>query len=384
MQQAVARAYHSSFSSHSPREDTRGETEATTAGERGNDTTREKEQEEKVSRKARRTDRQHRQTDMAIGKQQDAEEPMAPVHFFSHGSTMMLGEESASADYWKKAGDEALANGVEHVVMMGAHWATTLPGVLVSAHPKPSKSPVAYVHPSKYAGYALTPDPAFTPVVMSYLAAAGIPATAAPDFDWIHDTYLVLIRMFPGGCPPTTIVSMNQRFDPHFHVAVGAALRPLRAWNTHRTLFVGSGGAVHNLYRNVWAPMLRFRDNFAQPSPPEPWALDFRHEVLSALCPGHEADLPADRALGGRAVVSGKNKGAGGPALRRRMTSLMKHPRYRDAHGTDDHFMAALFVAGLCGGPGDEKMRGEMGAEDWELTNMCNSQFTLGSWAEVK
>jgi aromatic ring-opening dioxygenase catalytic subunit (LigB family) len=41
-----------------------------------------------------------------------------PVHFFSHGSTMMLGEESNSATYWKKCGDEALTNGVKHVVMM--------------------------------------------------------------------------------------------------------------------------------------------------------------------------------------------------------------------------------------------------------------------------
>jgi aromatic ring-opening dioxygenase catalytic subunit (LigB family) len=44
--------------------------------------------------------------------------PLTPVHFFSHGSTMMLGEESKSATYWKKCGDEALANGIEHVVMM--------------------------------------------------------------------------------------------------------------------------------------------------------------------------------------------------------------------------------------------------------------------------
>ena len=41
-----------------------------------------------------------------------------PVHFFSHGSTMMLGEESNSATYWKKCGDEALANGVKHIVIM--------------------------------------------------------------------------------------------------------------------------------------------------------------------------------------------------------------------------------------------------------------------------
>ncbi|KAK7910842.1 aromatic ring-opening dioxygenase family protein [Apiospora marii] len=320
---------------------------------------------------------------MAVGKR-DEEGSMSPVHLFSHGSTMMLGEESASADYWKKCGDEALAHGVEHVVMMGAHWATSLPGILISAHPKPGKSPVAYVHPSKYQSYALNPDLAYIPTLQSALAAAGIPSAPDATFDWIHDTYLVLIRMFPGGCPPTTILSMNQTYDPHFHLAVGAALRPLRDWPRHRTLFVGSGGAVHNLYRNVWGPMLRYRDNFAQPTPPEPWALDFRQEVVSAFCPGHEENVPADEAVGGRVIRNRRGQGAGGPLLRRKITSLMKHSKYRDAHGTDDHFMATMFVAGLCGGRGDEKMQGEMGAEDWELTNMCNSQFTLGSWADVK
>lgn len=40
------------------------------------------------------------------------------MYFFSHGSTMMLGEESTSATYWKKAGDEALANNIKGVIMM--------------------------------------------------------------------------------------------------------------------------------------------------------------------------------------------------------------------------------------------------------------------------
>jgi hypothetical protein len=31
---------------------------------------------------------------------------------------MMLGEESESAAYWKKAGDEALSNGIKGVIMM--------------------------------------------------------------------------------------------------------------------------------------------------------------------------------------------------------------------------------------------------------------------------
>lgn len=43
---------------------------------------------------------------------------LTPVHYFSHGTPNMLGEESPSANYWKKCGDEALRHGVKHVIMM--------------------------------------------------------------------------------------------------------------------------------------------------------------------------------------------------------------------------------------------------------------------------
>ncbi|KAF2192017.1 catalytic LigB subunit of aromatic ring-opening dioxygenase [Zopfia rhizophila CBS 207.26] len=280
---------------------------------------------------------------------------LAPVHFFSHGSTMMLGEESRSADYWKKCGDEALASRIRGVIMMGAHWDARGPNrVDVSMNPSPAKSPVAYVHPSKYKEYKLNPDLSTGKRCLSLLNASGINAQPNEKFDWIHDTYLILIRMFPNKCPPTTIISMNSRFDPHFHLKVGSILRPLRAENF---LLIGTGGAVHNLYRNRWGPMLQYSDNFAQPTPPEAPMLEFRQSVEDVFM-----------------------RNGGGPKLRRAVTRLMKHPMFRDAHGTDDHFMAALFVAGVCGDDDDEGMEVVLGAEDWELTNMCNSQFTLGHW----
>lgn len=109
------------------------------------------------------------------------------------------------------------------------------------------------------------------------------------------------------------------------------------------------------------------RDNFAMPVPPDACMLDFRQEFEDVFT------------------------GPMGPRLRRAATALMKLPGYREAHGTDDHFMSSLFVAGLCGdqedeeiGERDPKSRGRLGAEDWELVNMCNSQFTLGRWAEKK
>ncbi|RAL14579.1 DODA-type extradiol aromatic ring-opening family dioxygenase, partial [Aspergillus homomorphus CBS 101889] len=278
---------------------------------------------------------------------------LTPVHFFSHGSTMMLGEESSSADYWRKCGDEALAHGIKGVVIMGAHWDCLNDQIEVATNPNPGKSPVAYVDPSKYVDYPLNPDLATSQRCIELLAREGFNVRGNDTFDWIHDVYLILIRMFPAGCPPTTIISLNARYDPHYHCKVGAVLRPLRRENY---LLIGTGGAVHNLYRNRWAPMLRFRDNFAMETPPEPWALEFRQAVEDVLMK------------------------TSGPQLRRAMTRLMKHPEYRDAHATDDHFMAAMFVAGAMGDWEDEGSPAVLGAETWELTNMCNSQFTLGAW----
>lgn len=221
-------------------------------------------------------------------------------------------------------------------------------------NPSPGKSPVAYVHPSKYVDYKLEPDLPTGEKVITMLKETGFKARANSSFEWIHDTYLILIRMFPRKCPPTTIISMNARFDPHFHMRVGAAVRELRE---EGYLIIGTGGAVHNLYRNRWAPMLKYRDSFAQETPPEGWALEFRQSVEDCFA---------------------NNRG---PALRRAITRLMKHPQFRDAHATDDHFMAACFVAGAAGAWADEKEeRGWLGAETWELTNMCNSQFTIGAW----
>lgn len=169
---------------------------------------------------------------------------------------------------------------------------------------------------------------------------------------------MVLIRMFPDDskCPPTTIISMNARYDPHYHIKVGATVRRLRK---EGYLIIGSGGAVHNLYRNRWTPMLLYRDSLGQESAPEPSMLDFRQATEDAFTNNS------------------------GPRLRRAIARLMGHPEYRDAHGTDDHFIPACFVAGAAGDWEDEGSVNVLAAETWELTNMCNSQYTMGTYVEV-
>lgn len=175
--------------------------------------------------------------------------------------------------------------------------------------------------------------------------------------------------MFPKRSPPVTVISTNAHYDPYLHTAIGAAVRPLRYQNV---LIIGTGvsrlvllalaelccilcsrvpssqGTVHNLYRNAWDNIILYRDNFAQTRPPQQWALDFRNETLDAFT---------------------RNTG---PALRRAAMRLMRHPLFRDAHGTDDHYAPVLFCAGAAGDQDDIATKNTSPAEVWELEQMCN------------
>ncbi|KAF2684650.1 hypothetical protein K458DRAFT_389114 [Lentithecium fluviatile CBS 122367] len=258
---------------------------------------------------------------------------------------MMLGEDSNSATFWEKCGDEVLAHNIRGVIMMGAHWdARGTNRIDVAMKPNPNKSPIAYR-------------------VIGMLNEAGFDTRCNDTFDWIHDTFLDLIHTFPGGCPPTIIISMNARFDLHLHARVGSVVAKLREENY---LVIGTGGAVHNLYRNHWVQMLRYTNNFAQPVPPDAAMLEFRQAAEDVLV---------------RNCRKGRKKGA----LVNAVIRLMKHPYYWDAHGTDDHFMAACFVSGVVdGSDGGEDEECVLGAEDWELVNMSNSQFRIGKWVSAQ
>ena len=124
-------------------------------------------------------------------------------------------------------------------------------------------------------------------------------------------------------------------------------------------MLVGTGGAVHNLYRNTWSDVVQNRDTLCQESPPAAWALDFRQAVEDVITQ------------------------TSGPRLRAGAARLMKHPLYREAHASDDHFIPTLFAAGAAGDWEDIGTANILGAETWELTHMCNSQYTFGAWGDT-
>ncbi|KAF5614088.1 dioxygenase [Fusarium sp. NRRL 25303] len=278
-----------------------------------------------------------------------------PVFLFSHGTPMMLGEDSNSRVIWEQVGAEARKRGVKRIVIMGAHWVCGGEGVEVNMNPNGKKHPVGGVTDARWLPYKLAADIEGGERVIQMLRDAGIKATPNYKWDWIHDTFSVLIRMFPNHVPPPTVViSCNGFFDPQLHGKVGAALRPLRYEDT---LIIGSAGTVHNLYRAHWWELMMYTDNRAMKRPPEDWAMQFRQ-------------LMEDAVLNNR-----------GPHLRRALSRLMKHPLFRDAHGTDDHFVANIFAAGAAGALEDLDSKNEkLGEADWELGNLASQQYQLGQW----
>lgn len=276
-----------------------------------------------------------------------------PVLFVSHGSTMMLGEESVVSRDWEEQGRNAERCGIEGIVILGAHWEKSGEDLVhVSIKDPPGMSPISWVAKEKYENFKINCNKELGVRVGEILTAGGIKVELDDTDEWIHDSLIPLKWMFPKKCPPVTLLSVNTKYDPSFHARIGTLLSCLRK---EKILLLGTGGAVHNLYRNYWPQIVLYRNNFAQEKPPEQWALEFRDYFYDAM---HT------------------NPASGQASIREGVLRLMHNPRFRDAHATDDHYMSACYIAGASK-PGEV---GYLTSEVWELQNMGNSQYLIGSW----
>ncbi|GJC97794.1 aromatic ring-opening dioxygenase [Colletotrichum higginsianum] len=173
---------------------------------------------------------------------------LAPTAFWSHGSPLMCCKESESSTYWAKFGQEAKANDIKGIVFIGAHWEELDDRIRVATKTKPDVVQMDMVPCEYWEDYAINIDLNLADKVMASLRDAGFPDVKEdPTFDWHDDTVTPSRWMFPDGTPPATVVSLNARYNAAFHVKIGRALGRLRK---DGILLCGTGGAVHNLYRN--------------------------------------------------------------------------------------------------------------------------------------
>lgn len=130
------------------------------------------------------------------------------------------------------------------LLVVSAHWEAPVATVMTS--PKP---PMLYdYHGFPPESYRITwpapGDPALAARVRALLGAAGFATAEDPARGFDHGTFVPLKVSWPEATIPTVQLSLVAGLDPALHLALGAALAPLR---DEGVLIVGSGMSYHDL-----------------------------------------------------------------------------------------------------------------------------------------
>lgn len=172
-----------------------------------------------------------------------------PTAYISHGGGPCFFMDWDPPDAWD--GLRAALEGIgpslpatpTAVVVVSAHWEA--PAVEVDSGATPG---LIYDYggfpPHTYElTYPAPGDPALAARIGSLLVAAGIEHRLVPDRGWDHGVFIPLKVMYPEADVPVVAMSLRHDLDPAFHLALGAALAPLR---DEGVLLVGSGSSFHN------------------------------------------------------------------------------------------------------------------------------------------
>jgi 4,5-DOPA dioxygenase extradiol len=225
-----------------------------------------------------------------------------PAAFIGHGNPMNALEINRYTTAWKAFGEAV--PGPRAILVISAHW--YINATAVTAMPRPRTIHDFYGFP-----------PALFEV---QYPAPGLPGLAAEVSDVVHPTWVgadvdswgidhgtwsVLLHAFPDASIPVVQLSINADKPLEYHVQLGAKLAPLRQ---RGVLIVASGNVVHNLRGMDW----NLTDDGYD------WAQRF-DEAAKA----HMLTDPT------------------------RFATLDSHRDFRHAVPTPDHFIPALYLAGL-------------------------------------
>jgi 4,5-DOPA dioxygenase extradiol len=233
---------------------------------------------------------------------------MLPSLFVSHGSPMMLVNNSPASRFL-----QALGGQIERpraILAASAHWETAHPAVTTA----PRATTIHDFHGFPKALYDLRYTPPGAPELSQRVAALLRQAGFQTDLDASrgldHGAWVPLKLMFPEANIPTVQISVQSGLGPEHHLRLGQALAPLRREDV---LVIGSGGFTHNLNAVEWGD-----PNAEQPE----WVTAFAEPMVEALLTGNTDDL---------------------------LTYRGRMPFARQNHPTDEHILP-LFVAMGAGG----------------------------------
>ena len=237
-----------------------------------------------------------------------------PTYFISHGGgpwPWMTGPFRDAQDQLEeslKRLPAELPEPPKAILMVSGHWEDR--GFSVQTHPQP---PMYY----DYGGfpqemyeiqYPAPGSPELAGRVVELLTAAGIAVREDAERGFDHGMYSVLFPAWPDADVPVVQLSIDNRFDPAEHLALGRALAPLR---DEGILILASGFSYHNL--RLMGPGA---------------------EVPSAQFDEWLGDALIDRSADARAAL---------------LTQWAHAPSARVAHPREDHLLPLMVAVGAAG-----------------------------------
>jgi 4,5-DOPA dioxygenase extradiol len=256
---------------------------------------------------------------------------LMPAVFFGHGNPMNALEVNRYTAAWRAFGQAVPRPRV--ILVISAHW--YIHATAVTAMPRPRTIHDFYGFPQALFDVQY-PAPGL-PELADEVRDVVRPNRVFSDVDtWgiDHGTWSVLVHAFPDASIPVVQLSINASKRLEDHLELGRKLAPLRE---RGVLIVGSGNVVHNLRGMNW----KLGDHGFD------WAQRFDQDAKERMLTD-----PTEFA------------------------ALDAHPDYRNAVPTPDHFIPALYLAGLAGDSPDD--RPDVLVDGYAYGSLSMTAYTLG------